>query len=44
MNKINITPRQRQMRFRKNIREFIGWGMMMSIPLLMILDWIVRGY
>ena len=30
MNKINMTPRERQMRLREAVKEYIAWGLMMS--------------
>lgn len=47
MKKINdkmITPRERQMRLREAVKEYIAWGLMMSASVLMVLHWIVVGY
>ena len=44
MNKINMTPRERQMRLREAVKEYIAWGLMMSASVLMVLHWIVVGY
>lgn len=38
------TPRQKQMRFRKNLKETVGITAMLCIPYLMILHWIIVGY
>lgn len=42
--KMNETPRQKQMRFRKNLKETVGITAMLCIPYLMILHWIIVGY
>lgn len=44
MNKINMTPRERQMRLREAVKEYIAWGLMMSASVLMVLHWIIVGY
>lgn len=38
------TPRQKQMRFRKNLKETVGITAMLCIPYLMIFHWIIVGY
>lgn len=44
MNKINMTPRERQMRRREALKEYVAWGVMMFIPIAMVLHWVVVGY
>lgn len=45
MKKINnMTPRERQMRMREALKEYLAWGVMMSIPIAMVLHWIIVGY
>ena len=44
INKKTMTPRERQMRRREALKEYLGWGLMMSASVLMILHWIVIGY
>lgn len=42
--KMKETPRQKQMRFRKNLKETVGITAMLCIPYLMIFHWIIVGY
>ena len=43
MNKINMTPRERQMRLREAVKEYIAWRLMMSASEHMIVHWIIGG-
>lgn len=44
MNKINMTQRERQMRRREALKEYVAWGVMMFAPIAMVLHWIIIGY
>jgi len=39
-----MTPREKQAKFRRNVKEIITWGMIMIFPVLMVADWIFFGY
>lgn len=38
------TPRQKQQRFRAAVKEYLAWTLMLSVPFLMIANWIIAGY
>lgn len=44
MSKIKMTQREKQMRFRRNLKETIGYAVIAMIPYLMILHWVIVGY
>lgn len=44
VRKNNMTPREKQMRFRRNLKETIGYAVIAMIPYLMILHWVIVGY
>lgn len=39
-----MTPREKQAKFRRKVKEIAAWGLMFSISFLMVIDWIVVGY
>lgn len=44
MNKINMTPRERQERMREAVKEYITWAVVMFMPVAMVIHWIIVGY
>jgi len=39
-----MTPRERQRIFRNKVKETMAWALMMSVPYLLLIDWLIIGY